>query len=450
MLKPKHKTVLFIIFFVFINVPSVFAQSSGDQSVFEDHAAGVVWKFKSSNPIAVFTPADRENFHMMNFPDEPVGVVRVGESKYFFFGPSNVVDITESVEKRGPSKLYKTRHQGTYKFEGTLDKISPVVDFEGKIFPSLKPGRLQPSPDGRNFDRDYAGGGSTYIIDINGKPVLVHLYHGEYHQDLFDDGKVHHKKFSSYASAGIAIDPQSFGSQIGNHMMKLGEILSAHMGREDYFAKNNEGVLDSGTISWIEADRGGHHINEEGKQEPYLYVMFGERNSWNEEDYGFGLARALKKDVYAAIAAQKVPVFKKYYLPDGADSSKGNYFTEPAIGGRSTLLFNKISGGGYFAHPRLVYNSHIKLFMLSYMVNQDTVYLRLSDDLIHWSNRIRIAENAGGFLNYPALVADEKSSSPVLLADHFYLYYVAGPKTGHILEDRKQVTFMRRDIEIVQ
>ena len=58
-------------------------------------------------------------------------------------------------------------------FVGTPDKLMPA-QFNGSYpKPSLELGRLQPSPDGSDFDRDYAGGGPTYIARDLGEMGLA-------------------------------------------------------------------------------------------------------------------------------------------------------------------------------------------------------------------------------------------------------------------------------------
>ncbi len=390
------------------------------------------WTIKSSHPIAIMNARQQKRFGLWNFPDEPVGIIRWANQYYFFGSGVN--------QKGGINK-----QQGTYEFKGSLEQIVParIGSRDQMPTPCLSPGEQEPSVDGNKFDRDYAGASFASLIHVKGYdyPLWVLLYHGEFHQ-IYSDGTVHKNKFLSYASGGLAVSYDQ-----GKDFQKVGQLFSPHVSLEEYINKvpQPEGVLDGGTASWVEADKDGHRVDEPGK-ETYYYVIVGDKNSWQLTDYGFAIARARKQEVLDAIAQRKAPEFMKYYVPSGKPQNGVDYFTQSAKGGQSTLLLNMADENGYIAHPQLVYDDFLKKFILSYNYKQTMVYIRVSNDLIHWSDRKLIAQAPGGYkLFYPTLAGD--GEDPKVVGRHFYVYFATIPDAGHTPQNYKQ--FRRRDIDIV-
>jgi len=430
------KEYLMIVFLVAFSLILQKSYAQDDAQEIKGQISGVYWSIKSSNPISIINPVQQKDFNMWDFPDEPVGIIHSSNAYYFFGSGSN--------QENGV-----IGQQGTYEFTGSLASITPAQIGPDQLpIPSLLPGLQEPSPDGSAFDRDYAGASFAYIANVTGyNPLWVLLYHGEFHQP-YTDGNIHQGKFFSYAGGGIAVSYDQ-----GKSFQKLGQLFSPHITLQDCINKNPQinGVLDGGTASWVEADKNGQPI-ETGRfyapNELYYYVIVGDRNSWNTQDYGFAIARALKSDVLLAIAQKKTPVFMKYYVPSGNPQNGVNYFTQPAIGGLSTLLLNSASENEYIAHPQLVYDNFIGKFILSYNFNQRIVYIRFSSDLIHWSNRVLIAQAPAGYkLFYPTLAGD--GPDPKVVGQHFYLYFTTLPFNG-ITSSYAQKHFMRRDIDIGQ
>ncbi len=410
-----------ILAIVSFTVPESYAQSDG------------TWSIKSSHPLVIINPQQQKQFNMWIFPDEPVGIIRWSD-QYYFFGPG-------FNQKDG-----KIMQQGTYKFKGSLEHITPAQTGWLDHMPTscLKPGEQEPSPDGSKFDRDYAGASFAYLVHAQGYdyPLWVLLYHGEFHQP-FSDGNEHKAKFLTYSAGGLAVSYDQ-----GENFQKLGELFSPHVSLEEFESKipQPDGVLDGGTASWVEADKDGHHVDGQQK-DTYYYAIVGDKNTWEDNGYGFAIARAKKQDVLDAIAQKKAPVFMKYYVPSGGPQKGVDYFTQPAKGGQSTLLLNRADEHGYIAHPQLVYDDFIKKFILSYNYKQAKVYVRVSSDLTHWSDRTLIAEAPEGRkLFYPTLAGD--GEDPKVVGRHFYLYFTTLPDTGNPGKDRWKKQFMRRDVDI--
>jgi len=91
------------------------------------------------------------------YPDGAIGVLRRPAGNYFIFGAGG------SFGGIGPGAAVPS---GTYKFVGSLDQFAPAQLNGSYPRPSLELGRLQPSPNGETFDRDYAGGGPTYVLGV--------------------------------------------------------------------------------------------------------------------------------------------------------------------------------------------------------------------------------------------------------------------------------------------
>jgi hypothetical protein len=275
--------------------------------------------------------------------------------------------------------------------------------------PSMKLGRLQPSPDGTDFDRDYAGGGPVFLLDAGGaKPLLVSVYHGEYHTD---EAKVH----VEYGGTGLAVSRDD-----GAWFVKLGEILSPHATRQESQAQKRN-VFADGNL--IEADVNGNAVEGAGNgREIYFYSVFSDRQSVTDPQ-GFGVARVKKSDAVAAIARRQAPRFKKYYAPAGAAGRGADRFTEPGIGGRSTYV---VAEKDYIATPQVRYDSHLRQFILVYQQNQSSVWVRTATDLFHWSKPTALVAPVAATKKvfYPSLVGE--GPDPTVLGQRFFVYYVEG------------------------
>jgi hypothetical protein len=352
--------------------------------------------FTTGPPAPIWTLKDREASGLFFFPDMPIGVVKGPRGKYLIFAP-------------GTGKGAKGAPNGTYEFTGTLDRIAPARKGANGPLPSMKLGRLQPSPDKTDFDRDYAGGGPVFFLAAGGpKPLLISVYHGEYHAD---EPKVP----PSYGGTGLA-----FSQDDGASFVKLGEILSPHATRQESQARKQDVFADG---SLIEADVNGNAVaGTDSGQEIYFYSVFSDRQSMTEPQ-GFGIARVKKSDAVAAIARRQAPRFKKYYAPAGAASSGGDHFTEPGIGGRSTYV---VAEKDYIATPQVRYDSHLRQFILVYQQNQNSVWVRTATNLFHWSQPTALVAPVAATKKvfYPSLVGE--GADPTVLGQRFFVYYVEG------------------------
>jgi hypothetical protein len=329
----------------------------------------------------------------------PMGVIKDSKGAYLVFGAG-----------AGPNNVPPT---GTYKFTGTLDHFVPDRKGANGPAPSMTLGRLQPSPDGSDFDRDYAGGGPVYRLDSG---LLLHIYHGEYHYDSLAG-------MPAYGGLGMAISNND-----GNTFDKIGQIISPHVTRKELY----DWAVSTGrrqTAQWadgamVEADANGNPIGP-SKLPPiddiHYYVIVTDRNSMKEPE-GLAIARVRKREAAEAIEHRSAPRFLKYYVPEGEPVKPGkDYFTEPGLGGRSTLI---LSFPDHVAQPQVLYDKYLRNFVLCYMEMQHKIMARWSSNLFHWSDPVLLYETTSSTQRvfYPTIVGSD--GSPGILDKNFYLYFV--------------------------
>jgi hypothetical protein len=315
------------------------------------------------------------------------------------------------------------------KFVGSLDHIAPAGIGARGPRPSLMLGRRQPSPEGSDFDRDYAGGGPTYPIRDRrwgDRTILFQLYHGEYQPD-YPRGNV-------YGGAGAAIS-----EDYGDSFTKLGQILGPHIGREAFFAgEPRDSLFTDGFLTEGDA-RGGPVAADADPNLVYYYLIFADRHAPREQP-ALAIARLRKADLLDAIARHRAPRFRRYYASGAGPDSE--FFTEPGIGGNFTPIVRQ---NAYMAQPEAVYDRHLNKFLLVYMVDQRAILLRSGDDLLHWSDPVTIVAPAADprlRVFYPSLVGGD--GNPGTFDKTFFLYYlqrIAVPGRGFA-----RPAFLRRTI----
>jgi hypothetical protein len=385
-------------------------------------AAAAATVFSTSAPVTILSAEDLNRYGVF-YPDMPVGVIAAPGGGYCFFAAGG------SFSRIGPGP--DVEPTGTYKFVGSLDHITPARIGARGPRPSLMLGRRQASPDGSDFDRDYAGGGPTYPISDRrwgGRTILFQLYHGEYQPD-YPRGNV-------YGGAGAAIS-----EDYGDSFTKLGQILGPHLGRAAYFAGGLRGsIFTDGFLT--EGDARGRPVAAAADPElVYYYLIFADRDAPREWP-ALAIARSRKADLIDAISGHRAPQFKRYYA-SGAPAD-GEFFTEPGIGGNFTPIVRQ---NDYLAQPEAVYDRYLTKFLLVYMVDQRAILLRSGDDLLHWSDPATIVAPAADprlRVFYPSLVGSD--GNPGTFGKKFFLYYlqrIALPGGGFA-----QPAFLRRTITL--
>ena len=387
--------------------------------------------FQFDAPAAILTSEDMERNGIL-FPDGIMWFVRKdGVDQYYVSGAGGTLS--------GAGKTARLPH-GTYKFAGSLDKFVPAKLENGRPAYSLADGRKQPSPDGSDFDRDYAGGGPTYLFNLGtGRgPVFLQIYHGEYHL-------LPNKGLPGYGASGMAISYDG-----GDTFEKIGQIVSPHLSRTGFFDEQvNGGMWADGAM--VEANADGHResVPAGGRvaqdAQRYFFMIFTDHNEPRERYVGLSIARVRKADLLEAIRQRKAPIFRKYYNPSGAVTFEKDFFTEPGIGGRSTpILFNV---GQYIGSPGVVYDSYLRGFVLFYQTNQKQIILRTSENLLQWSDPVTaFSLDASSDLRvfYPSVAG--KDVDPEVPGQTFYLYFLVRerPPTGPFLNSR----LMREQVKV--
>jgi hypothetical protein len=328
------------------------------------------------------------------YPDGAIGVLRQPSGKYEIFGAGG------SFGGIGPGSNIVP--SGTYKFAGSLSSFAPAQLNGSYPKPSLELGRLQPTPNGENFDRDYAGGGPTYVYSLGHKHMLVQIYHGEYHYN-YPQG------LPFYGGSGMAVSDNN-----GASFIKIGEILSPHLTQQQFFDLHENGGLPVDGFM-IEAGVAGNHIDSSSVSDDhfYWYDIFTDRNSAAQRQ-GFAIARVSKTDLLEALSVNKAPLFSKYYEPGGG-------FTEPGLGGSSTLIVTQ--GTDFIAWPQVIYCAYLHKFLLFYQTNQQSIQVRSSANLMSWSNPVTLFTSSSASLKtfYPTAVGID--SQPDVLGKNFFLYF---------------------------
>jgi len=344
--------------------------------------------FTVSPPTTIFTPQQLGQFGI-DFPDGAIGVIR-SEGQYLIFGAGG------SFGGIGPGG----NATGTYKFAGTLSSFAPAQNTSPQHpIPSLQTGRVQPSPDGRDFDRDYAGGGPTYKYMVDGTPELVHVYHGEFHPN-YPAG------LPFYGGSGMAVSTNE-----GSSFAKIGEIIAPSMTLQEFIASGSQGLPIDGFI--IEGDANGRPVGSGlSEDQIYLYDIFSDRNASDAHD-SFAIARIKKSDLIEAVSFHRAPLFKKYYAPSGG-------FTQPGLGGSFTPIVTQ--GTDALAWPQAVYCSYLNKFLLFYQTNQRMIQVRIASNLMDWSAPITLVNNPNDPRTFYPAVSGMKHDQ-FRLDKEFYLFY---------------------------
>ena len=368
--------------------------------------------FTTGPLTGIWTKKDRLKDDLLYYPDMPIGVIRIqGGSRYLFFAP-------------GTGLNQAAQPNGEYVSAGTLDQFSPANEGPSGPLPSMKSGLLQPAPDGE-YDRDYAGGGPIYVLrgpeyrlkgtidrGTDESPLLILLYHGEYHPDAG-------KGLPFYGVSALALSRDR-----GRSFAKIGEILSPHSTRDETVATGLSVTADG---ALVEADDNGYPVADSSsadRRQTYIYCLFSDRMTPNSPS-GFSLARVKEQDFIDAVLEGQAPVFKKYYRPSAASAaSRSKLFTEPGIGGNSTFVVTQ--PGHYIATPQVRFSKALHKFVLVYPQNQNSVWIRFADNLFQWSaaRPLYVASEPATKVLYASAVG--RGHDPTFLGSDFYVYFVTG------------------------
>ena len=269
---------------------------------------------------------------------------------------------------------------------GTLCLTSPdlvtaptpaFVDATGKPAPSLRRGALQPSPDGSDFDRDYAGGGSILPVKMpDHSTVWLHSYHGEKHWEQGPAGL--------YAGIGLAVSRDR-----GKSFTKLGQVIRTQAADDGI----NPVTTSCGSLVQL------------GEQVRLYYPDTDTAGNTPQ----LACAAIALTDLAAAVASGTTGAWQKWQ--DGT-------FSQPSLGGRFTPLFLSLH-----AHwprwPVISWNDYVDSWLLVYPAGTVGIELRQSADGLAWSEPLTVLSAAD--INYTGIIAPNRHTGQT-----FAVGYTAG------------------------
>jgi hypothetical protein len=400
--------------------------------------------FHAEAPTVILSTDDMNHLGLL-FPDGTLGFVRrpgTGDP-YYILGAGGRLGGAGGDARLPP---------GSYAFTGTLDSLKAVSGPSGRPDFKLTVGSRQPSPDSADFDRDYAGGGPTYVLPAAGGPrtvgsvcgagkspsdgVWLQIYHGEFRLQP-------PQGLPAYGGSGMAVSCDG-----GATFNKIGQILSPHVSRQEFLAANRASGLwaDGGMV---EANSRGIHscptsiCNDHSGQ--YFYLVFTDHNSTAERFTGLSLARVPAPDLLGALREGRAPSFRKYFNPAGTLDFDADHFTEPALGGRSTPVLFTV--GQHMNTPGVIYDTALQQYVVFYQANQKQLVLRTSKDLLNWSDpevTYQVDADSERHVYYPSLTGD--GQDPQMAGRNLYLFFLVRDTTGHGFHNpqllRQKITVM--------
>jgi hypothetical protein len=317
-----------------------------------------------SPPRSILSPSQIHDFHLEFFPDGSVFEAEIGGRLYFFAANGGA--------RNSPQ-------QGTIVLTGHSHELRPAwFGPAGTPVPSLRSGFLEPSPGystfDREFDRDYAGGGTVYWDPASSK--LIQIYHGEFHFDPTNPE-------AFYTSLGLAIS-----SDFGRSFKKLGLAIRPELPP----TLNAKMPSSSGSLV---------------KVRDYFFLYYSDLSpdgtcagtpSGNLPCVA--VARAEVQDVISAALQGTVAPWKKYYHGD---------FTEPGNGGKFSPLF--VTGGRTWARwPVVTSDSNSRTYYMVYSAGLTGLVLRQSSDGLSWGEPTQIVPSTENeMINYSSIIGLENS-----------------------------------------
>lgn len=284
------------------------------------------------------------------------------------------------------------------------------------------------------WKRNYYGGYSNHVVNLGGTDYILSFNHGENKNELTNG-----LCYQNTINTGILCSSCASGDVNGNYV-DCWEGYNAFVGMSSvpYTAATSWGrssMNDLGPIVWPENGylNSASEKMSQGVRHPssiinngYVYVYYLDMSNG-----GIKVARASLSSGNAGIMANN---FYNYYgggfsqksLPDGFSKEKINNFLRTP-GKPSTYLFGpsdyairfsvaKVKGTNYFIGVEEYFTS---------AANYDTIALRVSSDLVKWSEPYVIPVATGtwntGRMHYPVLMNKEGTSNTLIDASEFYI-----------------------------
>jgi hypothetical protein len=329
-------------------------------------------------PQTVLTPGARPD-GMLDFPDSPLGVKKIG-GLYYIFADSGYVPAS------GHS--------------GIQGMTSPDMNSLSTNYTIYTPTTNLSLGGANDFDRDYVGGGATIYDAVNNNIII--LYHGEYH---WVEGQPHFT-----GGLGLAVS-----HDLGLTWTKLGVVL----------LPNYNWSTCTGTADPAGLDIGDGDLNM--RSDGYTYFYYNEKaGSCMSSAVYNGVARANTAALIAAAVAGVQPsgsLFQKY--SGGSFSTPGVINTSnQALGGGAS---DNISPSLFMYDPVVRFDSFINKYIMTYIVPWTGLSIAFSTDGMTWTNPTTILTGGTTPSGTNAFVygtpVNTDGGDPDVLGSSFWVYY---------------------------
>ncbi|HTE85386.1 MAG TPA: hypothetical protein VK821_11690 [Dehalococcoidia bacterium] len=343
------------------------------------------------SPITFATNAQLRGYGFLFGPsDSQFGAIPSGNGTYTFYGAAGTTAACAGTPNA---------RNGAFTFTGTLEQV--IGSSCTRLF------GLGDGPAGWVFDRDYAGGGQVVRFAAGGPSGWLMPFHSEFAwpDPAIPDhpcGGVH----CFYGSIGLAVSTDN-----GKTFQVVGQILQPSQPLSVFFGGSTDVVVGDGSL--VVADANGRHLDNPpaDPSSAYFYLFYSDPLP-GLPGYRVGVARATYADVVAAALSgnpdQVATVFHKY---DGAPPDP---WTQPATsdtqdesGTAGTYAPLWTDEGGY--NPAVIYDSNFDVYLAVYLTGASqtqSIKVRASSDLLHWSRPIAAYSEPGRTPYYPTLIGE--------------------------------------------
>ena len=316
---------------------------------------------------------------MLDWPDSPLGVKKIGSTYYLFADSGWIPSLGHS---------------------GIQGITSPDLNALASNYTIYTPTTNLSLGGSADFDRDYVGGG-TMIYDAPNNNLIM-MYHGEYHWIQTDGHFV--------GGLGLAVS-----HDLGKTWTKLGVVFLPNFNRSTC-----SGSADSAGL-----DIGNGDLNS--RPDGYTYFYYNEKTADCLSNFAYnGVARASTAAILAAAQAGGQPsgsLFQKYH--GGSFSTPGVIDTNnQALGGGAS---DNISPNFLMYDPVVRFDSYINKYIMTYIVPWTGLSMAFSTDGLTWTNPTTIVTGGtpvgGGNAFVFGTPINTDGGDPDVLGSSFWVYY---------------------------
>jgi uncharacterized protein (TIGR03437 family) len=367
-------------------------------------------------PVTFATHAELASYGFQWGPsDGQFGAIPQGSGNYTFYGTAG----------SSPKCVGSPSTNGAFTFTGTLDHISGSNGCKLLFGPGS-------GPAGWIFDKNYAGGGQVVKFAGGGKSGYLMAFHGEYQwPNPAEADRLCQKVPCFYSGLGLAVSTDN-----GKTFQDVGQIFQPVQPLSVFMGSGNN--YDVGYGSLVVADANGQHLDNPPPDPTtaYFYLIF---RDWAPSLPGvcayancLGVARAKYSDVVAAALSgdphQVATVFHKY---DGASPdpwTQPSTSNTPDLSGASGKFAPLWTDQGLASTETVIYDSAFNVYVIAIQGWMEGVWIRVSSDLLHWSEPIAFYSEPGRDLWYPNLIGE--TGDPTIGGPAPRVYFSSFPSGG--------------------